>query len=299
MSNKRSNVLFAFVVLAMIVSLFIGCAKKPFWGNEQTGFILNYRLVPDQVWKYSSTNDQNMNMEQMGQSIAIKTKSLTIYSIKGTGINQQKNLQSNVTLDTMSIAMSSPMGENKPDLSSVIGKNFGMTFTSKGKELDYTRTEALEIDFGKMPGGKQDLSSYFRNIFPDLPEQPVKIGETWISKDSLTIHQMGMEVKTKTETTNKLEGQEVVAGMECLKIASKSKGTVDGKGENMGMNMSVEGDTDATTTWYFAYKLGIFVKAESESFMESTIAISGPQNMTMPMSQETKSEVKLILSPAK
>ncbi|MCU0644881.1 MAG: hypothetical protein MUC94_11540 [bacterium] len=299
MSNKRSNVLFAFVVLAMIVSLFIGCAKKPFWGNEQTGFILNYRLVPDQVWKYSSTNDQNMNMEQMGQSIAIKTKSLTIYSIKGTGINQQKNLQSNVTLDTMSIAMSSPMGENKPDLSSVIGKNFGMTFTSKGKELDYTRTEALEIDFGKMPGGKQDLSSYFRNIFPDLPEQPVKIGETWISKDSLTIHQMGMEVKTKTETTNKLEGQEVVAGMECLKIASKSKGTVDGKGENMGMNMSVEGDTDATTTWYFAYKLGIFVKAESESFMESKIAISGPQNMTMPMSQETKSEVKLILSPAK
>ncbi len=299
MSNKRSNVLFAIVVLAMIVSLFIGCAKKPFWGNEQTGFILNYRLAPDQVWKYSSTNDQTMNMEQMGQSIAMKTKSLTIYSIKGTGINQQKNLQSNVTLDTMSIAMSSPMGENKPDLSSVIGKNFGMTFTSKGKELDYTRTEALEVDFGMMAGGKQNLSSNFRNIFPDLPQQPIKIGETWTSKDTLTIPQSGMEITVKTETTNKLEGQEVVAGVECFKIISKAKGTVDGKGERMGMGLNMEGDMDVTSTWYFAYKLGTFVKAESESFMESTIAISGPTNMTMPMTQETKSEVKLILPSAK
>ncbi|MCU0646105.1 MAG: DUF6263 family protein, partial [bacterium] len=239
------------------------------------------------------------NMEQMGQSIAIKTNSLAIYTITGTGINQQKNLQADVMLDTMSIVMSSPMGENKPDLSSVLGKNFGMTFTSKGKELDYTRTEALEIDFGMMAGGKQNLSSNFRNLFPDLPQQPIKIGETWTSKDTLTIPQSGMEINLKTETTNKLEGLEVVAGMECLKITSKSKGTVDGKGERMGMNMGIEGDTDATTTWYFAYKLGIFVKAESESFMESTIAISGPQNMTMPMSQETKSEVKLILSPAK
>jgi len=87
--------------------------------------------------------------------------------------------------------------------------------------------------------------------------------------------------------------------MECLKITSKSKGTVDGTGERMGMGMNIEGDTDATITWYFAYKLGTFVKAESESFMESTIAISGPTNMTMPMTQETKSEVKLILPPAK
>lgn len=299
MSNKRSNVLFAFVALAMIVSLFIGCAKKPFWGNEQTGFILNYRLAPKQVWKYSSTNDQNMNMEQMGQSIAVKTNSLTIYTITGTGMNQQKNLLADVKLDTMSIASTSAYGDNKPDLSSIIGKEFGISFTSKGKELDYTRTEALEVDFGMMAGSKQNLSSNFRNLFPDLPMQPIKIGESWTSKDTLTLPQSDLEINIKTETINKLEGQEVVAGMECLKITSKSKGVIDGKGERMGMGMHMEGDMDVTSTWYFAYKLGTFVKAESESFVESTIAISGPQNFTMPMSQETKSEVKLILPPTK
>lgn len=285
-----------FILLSMLA--LVTCAKKPFWGNEATGFILNYRLNPNQEWKYQMTSDQNMTMEQMGQTINIKTELMTNYTIKGAGLNQQKNLQATFTLDTMSIVMGSSFGQNKMDLSGIIGKSFRLAFTPKGKELEYTETEGFDIDFGMMGGGKQNISNNFRSIFPDLPQHPIKIGDSWITRDTLTIPQGGLQINVKNETTNKLEGKEIVNGIECLKFTSKAKGTVDGSGERMGMNMTIEGDTEGTSTWYFAYKMGNFIQSESEGLMESTIAISGPTNMTMPMNQETRALVKLVLPAA-
>lgn len=289
-----SRSLLAVLLIAIVALSFTSCAKKPFWGSEVTGFILNYRLSPNQLWKYEMTSSQNMNMEQMGQTVDIKTALMTNYSIKGTGINQQKNFQATFTLDTMSISVTSPAGSQSPDISSIIGKSFQLAFTPKGKELEYTQTEGFEIDFGMAGGGKQNISNNFRSIFPDLPVAPVKIGDSWVTHDTLTIPQGGLQINIKNEINNTLAGKEVVNGSECLKFISKSKGTVDGKGERMGMNMTIEGETEGTTTWYFAYKAGCMIQAESEGFMESTIAISGPMNMTMPMSQETKALVKMV-----
>ncbi|MDZ7263532.1 MAG: hypothetical protein ONB16_03030 [candidate division KSB1 bacterium] len=289
-----SRSLLTIMLVAMMALMLTTCAKKPFWGSETTGFILNYQLSPNQQWKYEMTSNQNMNMEQMGQAVDIKTALMTNYTIKGGGLNPQKNLLATFTLDTMHIAVTSAMGSNSPDISSIIGKSFQLAFTPKGKELEYTQTEGFEIDFGMMGGGKQNISNNFRSIFPDLPLQPIKIGDSWVTHDTLTIPQGGMEINVKNETTNTLAGKEIINGVECLKFISKSKGTVDGKGERMGMNMTIEGETEGTTTWYFAYKAGSMVQAASEGFMESTIAISGPMNMTMPMTQETKAMVKLV-----
>jgi hypothetical protein len=47
-------------------------------------------------------------------------------------------------------------------------------------------------------------------------------------------------------------------------------------------------------TWYFAYKEGIFVKMISNGSAEGTITVSGPQNMSIPMTREVKGEIKLV-----
>jgi len=87
--------------------------------------------------------------------------------------------------------------------------------------------------------------------------------------------------------------------MECLKFATMYQGTLDGEGEQMGASLNFEGDLEGKGTWYFAYKQGMFVKSNTENFMEGTIAVSGAATMTIPMSQETKSEVRLVLQPGK
>jgi hypothetical protein len=173
--------------------------------------------------------------------------------MEGSGAKEQ-NLVSKVTIDDMSMNISSPQGDVTPDMSKVKGKSFDLTFSPKGKELELAGIDELKINMGQMSGGEQSIRSYFRDILSDLPVKPVKIGDTWTSKDEITVPQSGMDVTTKSESTHKLIGYETVDGYECLKIQTKSKGTQEGSGEmeQMGMHLETEGDVETESTWYFA-----------------------------------------------
>ena len=294
-TKKNFRILVSFCCLTLMIALIIGCAaKKPFWGDEKTGFILNYRLSPDQVWKYQINSTENTNMEQMGQAIDIESNSMLKYTVKGDGLNEQKNFQSTFTIDTINVISKGMGGERNVDLSPFIGKSFGLTFSPKGDELEFSGVDTIVVDLGMTQGGKQTPRNSFRTIFPDLPENPIKIGETWTDKDTMTVNQSGMKIKVDTDTKNTLDGYETVDDIECLKISSKTTGVMDGAGQTMGMDMNFEGDLEAKSTWYFAYKKGTFVKVEAESFMEGTIVISGQTNMTMPISVESKSTINMV-----
>lgn len=282
-------------LLLILFTVFFGCAaKKPIWGDPKTGFILNYRLASGQTWAYHTTTKQSTNMEMMGQPIDIETDILFNYSLKGIGSDEQKNLLAEVSIDTANITADSPQGKQTFDLSPLIGKNFGLTLSPMGEELQYSGIDSLpEIDFGQMSGGKRNARSFFLNPFPNLPQNPIKIGETWTVIDERTMPQGSMEITVKTESTNIIEKLEFVDSMECLKINIQSTGTLDGAGQQMGMDMIFEGDLESTATMYFAYKKGIFVKLTSEQFAEATIAVTGQTSMTIPLTQETNTEIRL------
>lgn len=281
-------------VMILMVALIIGCAKKPFWGNEKTGFILSYRLAPSEVWKYQMTSTQKMNMEQMGQAIETETNSFSGYGVKGEGLDKQQNYLATVLIDTMSIFSKGMGRESRPDLSGFVGKSFGLIFTPKGKELEMPGADSLTVDFGMMGGGKQSVKTFFRTILPDLPPKPTKIGETWTEQDTIDMKQGGLDIHIVMNSTHTLAAKEMVGDLECLKITTKSQGTLDGEGQQMGADLTFEGDLEGDGTWYFAYKIGRFVKSDSKNFMEGTIAVTGPANMTMPITQETKAEVTLV-----
>ncbi|HDL17815.1 MAG TPA: hypothetical protein ENH29_02050 [Bacteroidetes bacterium] len=300
MNSKNRNRYIA--ISSMILLLFIlwGCAsQKAFWGSADSGFILNYRMEKGDILQYTISGNVNQSMEMMGQSIDTKTDFLSKYSIKINDINQQKNFLTTITIDDMSIKVNSQQGVINPDLSSIIGKKFGLTASPKGKELEYSGVDSITINMGQMAGGKQSVKNYFRDVFTDLPKKPVKIGDTWTSKDERTEPQGGMQVHMVMDAKHKLLGYEEIDGMACLKIETKGKGTLDGSGERNGAQLSFEGDLETKSTWFFAYKKGLLVKANSDSFMEATIAVSGPTDMTIPMTQETKSGLKLISPPPK
>lgn len=233
-------------------------------------------------------------MEMMGQPINVETDILFNYSWNGIGSDDQKNLLTEVTFDTVSITANSPQGKRTFDLSPLIGKNFGLTLSPMGEELQYSGIDSLpKIDFGQMSGGKRNAKSFFLNPFPSLPQNPIRIGETWTDNGESTEPQGNMEMTIKTESTNIIEKLEIVDSMECLKINSQSTGTLDGAGQQMGMDMVFEGDLESTSTWFFAYKKGIFIKMTSEQFVEATIAVSGQTSMTIPLTQETNTEIRL------
>ncbi len=181
----------------------------------------------------------------------------------------------------------------KPDLSAIVGKNFGLTISPKGKKISFSDPESIKVDFGPM-GGKRDAESFFKNLFPKLPDNPMKIGQSWTVSEEKMEPQSGLNINIKSESVNTLVALETVDGMECLKITTKTTGTMDGKGNQGGMDIDFEGDLEATSTWFYAYKKGIFVSANSENLVEGTAVVAGGQNMTIPITQESKTEVKLI-----
>ena len=130
---SKTNLRFILAVTLIIfaLSFIFGCAaKKQFWGDEKSGFIFNYNHPKDQVWTYHATTNQVSTQEVMGQSYVTTTDITADYSINGAGIDGEKNIISNVKMDSIKMAIKSMQGESKPDLGAIVGKSFGLTFSS-------------------------------------------------------------------------------------------------------------------------------------------------------------------------
>ena len=287
----KQNSLSLFLV-ALFVLLIAGCAaKKQFWGDLKTGLILKYQMPKDQVMKYQITSEMKQNLEVMGNVMENLISTSYSFTSKSKGKKGKNNLLE-ITVDSMKMNVNSPQGDFSPDLSSVAGKSFDMTLSTIGKELDLSSAEAIKYNMG--PEGERSIVSDFKTIFPDLADKPVKVGDTWTTKDTIDITTNSMDLKMTFETVNTLADFETLDGMECIKVTAKATGVMEGEGEQGGADMFFEGDIESVDTWYFAYKEGIFVKSNSEGKTDATISVSGPQNMTIPMTMDVKFETKLV-----
>lgn len=294
MFNKQAlKTWLVFIPVVVVIGMLAGCAAKTvnLWGDSKTGLILQYRMQDDQVLKYQSTGQQTQKIEVMGQSVETETNSSEAFSVVSKGF-KEGNLLLGVTIDSMSVEVSSTQGNLSPDMSSVVGKSFEMVLSPLGKELELPGAESITYSLGQ--AGERSVATSFQTVFPDMAGRPVKFGDTWTSTDTIT-EKSGMgEVILNFESVNTLDSFETVDGLECIKVTAEVTGTLDGKGEQMGAELTFKGDIKGTETWYFAYKEGVFVKGMVNALTDGTIEVSGVQAMTIPMKQETKMETKLV-----
>jgi hypothetical protein len=293
MPGKRVVQTRLLIVSAIIaVALLAGCAvKKEIWGDPKSGLNLTYRMEENQILKYQVSSEEIQKLEMMGQTMETKSKSGIQFSLQSKGL-KEKNLLLGITVDTMNINISGGMAGNiSPDLGAVIGKSFQMTLSPLGKEGELSGTEGLQYQLG--PSGKRNIDSSFKNIFPDLADKPVKIDDTWTNTEDVTEKAGNVDIHAVTKSVNTLKGLETVNGLECVKIEAKITGTFDGTGEQMGSKFTFKGNIKGTSTWYFAYKKGIFVSLKSDTTSEGTVEVRA-QGMTIPMKTESKSEINLM-----
>jgi hypothetical protein len=252
---------------------------------------LSFRIPADQVLKYKTSAEQIQNLEIMGQSVETESKATTVFSLLSKGLKEH-NHQLGITIDSMEVSVTSPQGDLSPDMSTVNGKSFDMTLSLLGKEGNLAGAESIQYELGQ--SGKRSLVSNFQAIFPDVAGRPVKIGDTWQSKDTITEKTANVEININVDNVNTLEGFETVNGLECVRIKTEATGTIDGKGEQMGADLTFSAELKGTDTWYFAYKDGLFVKLISSASAEGSVDVSGPQSMTIPMTVEIKTKTELI-----
>jgi hypothetical protein len=276
----------------LAICMLAGCAAKTaqVYGDPQTGIILQYRMPEDQVLEYDSWGETHQVSDVMGQTIETDITSTNAFTVKSNG-QEENNHQLTITIDGMSLKIQSTQAELEPDMNTVIGKSFDMVLSSLGKEVELIGAEAIEYDLG--PEGTRNISSGFQDIFPNLANRPVKIGDTWPDESTITEKSDRGEAIIHFSGVNTLVGYETVDGMECVKVKGEGTGTIESKGEQGGMELITTGEIKGTVTWFFAYKEGIFVKQINEGTVEGTVDVPS-QGVQIPFTREMTSEINLV-----
>lgn len=251
--------------------------------------VLEYKMPEGRSLTYKNTEETGQVMEVMGQSVDSSTTGGGTFTFKAKGRKDQ-NFLLGVTLDDMSLTVTGPQGDLSPDLTSVKGKSFDMVLSPLGSEVDVSGAEAITYTTAN---GTSNVAAGFKLFFPDLPGKPIKVGDTWPSTAGTETKSQGMSIRMDFQNVNTFEGLETVDGMECARIKSQVTATFSGTGNQQGMDMAISGTGKGTDLWYFAVKEGIYVKSASDLTMELAITVSAA-DMTIPMTQTRKGEIKLV-----
>jgi len=127
-----------------------------------------------------------------------------------------------------------------------------------------------------------------------LPGKDVKIGESWQDKtvDSVKTPEGGSnpmkEIVTSSNITSTLVGKEVKDGKNVYRISFQGSVEISGKGNQMGMDMTMEGAGETKGYYLFDPSISMIIYVENVVELNSNINVSGQQNMTIPMTQTVK-----------
>lgn len=287
MKTKNSLAVTAAAILVLAAGTVLATPAAP-QAKPGQAVVLEYKMPAGRALTYQAKAEESQIMEVMGQSMDTSTSSVSDFTFKGKGL-KEKNLLMNVTIDGMSISVTGPQGDMSPDLGSVKGKSFDMVLSPLGAEVDVTGAEAISY---AIAGETRNLSSGFKTFFPDLPGKPVKVGDTWPATANIEEKTGAMNIKVDLQYVHTLEGFETIDGVECARIGSQVTGTISGSGSQMGQDLTFAGTSKGKDVWFFAVKDGYYVKANSEMTTEMSIDVAAA-GMTIPVTQTTKSEVKL------
>ncbi len=283
------------VLMIPIIMVISGCAAKTkMIGDSEAGLVLKYQMPENQNLKYYMSSKSSQDLEAAGKSIKIDTDETRHFSVRAAG-KIKDGFKVGLTIDSMKLKLGTPRGEISPDMSGVVGKSFIFTFSDLGKETDFPEGESIQYEL--YSGKKQSVITGFHALFPDLPQRPIRIGDTWITADTVVEKSGDFGIEMVFISENKLDRVMKIDGKKCVVINGVVTGSVNGKGQEEGVDLVTTATITGTDTWYFAYNEGIFVRMESNGIAVGKIVGSGAQSMSIPMKRNYSIETRLVGKP--
>jgi hypothetical protein len=291
MKTQKLNQFVLLVISICIVSLVgQGCAsKKKIWGSPETGLILKYKAPENERLSYQKSSDFTQTMEISGQNIEVKALQDFYYSMDQKNVNDQK-INCSITIDSVDYSISSPRGQMNPDMSSIIGESFNMDLTSLGYEENLDEAKAIKYS---LEGEEQSVVTIFSALFPQLPDHPVKVGDSWKSVDTVYEESGRGDLMLIFHNFNTLVSLENVKGLDCVKVDTKVTGSMSGGGKQEDVTYDYDGEIEGAGTWYFAYKEGLLVEEKGEGTGHGTLIVPA-RDMKIPMAREFRIEHTLM-----
>ena len=291
MKTQKLNQFVLLGIIVCIVSLVgQGCAsKKKIWGSPESGLILKYKAPESQRLSYQKLSDFTQKMEISGQNIEVKALQDFYYSMDQNNVNDQK-INCSITIDSVDYSITSPRGQINPDMSSILGENFHLDMTSLGYEENLDEAKAIKYS---IEGEEQSVVTIFSALFPQLPDYPVKVGDTWKSVDTVYEENSRGDLMLVFHNFNTLVSLENIKGLDCVKVDTKVTGSMSGGGKQEDVTYDYDGEIEGTGTWYFAYKEGLLVEEKGEGTGHGNLIVPS-RDLTIPMTREFRVEHTLL-----
>lgn len=258
----------------------------------QEAFTLKYKFAKGKTYRYADTVMTNMTQEMMGQEMKMVNGVNAVMRIVGEEAASDGGSVLLISADTLRVSVKNVRMDSTLVPMELTHKRTRVTLDARG---DVKKRETVDsVQAAGMTG--MSSGTVLQLIrFPILPEKAVKAGEKWTGTRSDTTDAMGGKSVSNTTYDYTLVGMDKYAGRDCLKITYSGKMTITSKGTMGGMDVFTEGNGTMKGTVYFDPKAGLMVADEGKMDVELTAAVTGAQNMTIPITQSATQ--KHILLP--
>lgn len=255
----------------------------------QDSYRLEYKFQKGKTYRYRSVSAGNMTQEMMGKEMKMTNGSTMVTRTAVENVLPDGNIVLVASADSATIYSKSQMMDTTVVLNTLIGKRTRIVLSKLGKVLSREIIDSVKQESPFGGGNQRGMVTVTK-----LPDKEVKVGETW--KDVLidTIESMGGKIYRMSTLQFTLSGKEDKLGHNCLKIDYSGTISDTGKMAMGGMELYLEGGGKIKGTMYFDPRLGVTVFDEMTSDTEETMAVTGQQNMTIPMSQSMKTTRVLL-----
>lgn len=283
------RIFFGVIVLLFTIIYFLNANHNSLSQPRDT-YKLRYKMKNGETFDYSIATELESIQEIMGLEMTTHAQINSKIHIISEGVYEGKNLVFIVTYESIKMHLnSSMMGDttiqNPPGF---LGKRMKKIITPFGDQM-----RSIDMDSIKAIPFAPQLTSD-QELFPGIPESELKMGELVSMTDTDTTKMMNGSTISKSNTEFTLVGKETKLGYGCLKINFKSTITLEGDGITLGMNFFIEGEGNNEGVIYFAPEEGLLVSIESITDLEMTAAVTGQQNMTIPITQTVNSKMILL-----
>jgi hypothetical protein len=255
---------------------------------------LRYKFETGKTYTYLVATETKINGQMMGQEFTLETKSDLSIAMTASAATAEGGWELVVRIVTGKVKVNFPMmgmRDTTVDLTEFMGKRMKVVISGRGKTLSVDPIDTIQPGrLSMMIGNPADM---FRRLFSVLPDQPVDVKSTWKETMPDTSNNSGIKVIMKPNSDFSVAARESRNGMSTLKIPYTGKATMEGAGNQRGMDVTLDGSVKASGTLYFAPKEGLLVEAESGADVDQTITFTGAKSGAQTMLTNVKTSVKL------
>jgi hypothetical protein len=197
-------------------------------------------------------------------------------------------LSATAVLDSLGVGVSSPHGRQVFDTRYLAGSEFALTISERGGAPAYDAEPVF--DMTGMLEGTVTLSRLMNYGFPELPDHPVTVGDSWTSRSARSQVEAYLTMPASIETEYSFTGWETIDGVDCARIEARIVGKMTAQAVlQHGQRADYTGTLEGHATWHFDPDAGSLLQMSGE---ESSDGLLSTGQKETPIKQHTRVEIR-------